>query len=271
MLSWVDSHCHLQTSVWGAHITQIREEARQAGVACCIIPSVDAGDFVKVPALASRFQDVYALGIHPYAAKNSSEADIVALSKAIHQHRHDPKCVAIGEIGLDGRFLSDQQISLYAQQLRLAKDQDLPVILHAQQSIDRVLKELRELRPKAGILHAFNGSLQQAEALLKLGFKLGMGGAVTFDNARHLRQLAKELPLEALVLETDAPDMPPQWRYQPRNQRRHPEEKGTNTPAELPKIAAVIAEIRGLSLQALAEATTQNVMTVFPALKSLIP
>lgn len=268
---WVDSHCHLQAPVWAAEVALVREEARQAGVACCVIPSVDAGDFARLPILAASFQDVYALGIHPYAAKNSSETDIAELSQAIHQHRNDPKCVAIGEIGLDGRFLSDQQISLYDRQLRLAKDQDLPVILHAQQSIDRVIKGLRAQPPKTGIMHAFNGSLQQAETLIKLGLKVGLGGAVTFENAHHLRQLAKELPLEALVLETDAPEMPPQWRYQPRNKRQQSEEKGLNSPAELPRIAAVIAEIRGLSLQALASATTQNVITVFPAIKSLIP
>jgi TatD DNase family protein len=149
----------------------------------------------------------------------------------------------------------------------------LPVILHVRRSADRLLKYLRELAPPEGwrgIAHAFNGSQQQAEAFIGLGLKLGFGGAVTFEAARQIRQLAVNLPLDALVLETDAPDMPPHWLYQTAQVRAEGGAQGRNEPAELPRIAQVLADLRGISVHDLALASTANALVALPRLKELL-
>jgi len=139
---------------------------------------------------------------------------------------------------------------------------DLPVILHVRRSAERLLQHLRQVRVRGGIAHAFNGSLQQARAFADLGFCLGFGGALTYERATRLRQLACDLPLEALVVETDAPDIPPQWLYTPAAARAEGRAQGRNSPAELPRIGALLAELRGLSSQALAQSTTANARRV---------
>ena len=171
--------------------------------------------------------------------------------------------------------LRERQWQCYREQLRLAQRHGLPVILHVRRSADWLLKGLREAaargRPVAGgIAHAFNGSLQQAQAFQSLGFKLGFGGAATFDAARQLRQLFATLPPEALVLETDAPDIPPQWRYVNAAERAAGRPQGLNSPAELPRIAQVVAGLRGLAVEALAEATTANARQALPGLAALL-
>ncbi|MBK5207672.1 MAG: TatD family hydrolase, partial [Polaromonas sp.] len=157
--------------------------------------------------------------------------------------------------------------------LLLARKHGLPVILHVRRSADKLLKHLRELAPEggwSGIAHAFNGSQQQATEFIKLGFKLGFGGAVTFESARRLRRLAAELPLDALVMETDSPDMPPQWLYSTAEQRAAGQAQGRNEPGELPRIAQQVACLRGLSADALALATSANALQALPKLKGLI-
>ena len=148
------------------------------------------------------------------------------------------------------------------------------MILHVRRSADRLLKHLRELVPAGGgwtgIAHAFNGSQQQAGEFIKLGFKLGVGGAVTFDRALQLRRLAAELPLSALVLETDSPDIPPHWLYKTAEQRSQGQAQGRNEPAELPRIAAVVAQLRGMPVAALADAAWANSMVALPRLKGLL-
>ena len=140
------------------------------------------------------------------------------------------------------------------------------MILHVRRSADRLLKGLREVPVRGGIAHAFNGSLQQAQAFIALGFKLGFGGALTYERALQLRRLALELPLNALVLETDAPDMPPHWLYRTAQERAQGLPQGRNAPAELPRIAAVLAGLRGISLDLLAEQTSRNALQALPLL-----
>jgi TatD DNase family protein len=156
--------------------------------------------------------------------------------------------------------------------LQLARKHDLPVVIHVRRSVDRVLKHLRQVgrgRPWHGIAHAFNGSEQQAHACIAQGLKLGFGGAVTFDRALQLRRLAASLPLDALVMETDAPDIPPHWLYRTESQRAEGLPQGRNEPAQLPRIATVVAGLRGISVEALAEATTRNAMAALPRLAGL--
>ena len=154
--------------------------------------------------------------------------------------------------------------------LQLARRFDLPVLLHVRRSADRLLKGLREVPVPGGIAHAFNGSLQQARAFVALGFKLGFGGALTFERALQLRRLAVELPPEALVLETDAPDMPPHWLYRTAAERAAGTLQGRNSPAQLPRIAQVLADLRGVSLAALAEQTTANALQALARLQGRV-
>jgi TatD DNase family protein len=259
----------------------MRARAQAAGVGHCVLPAVGVFNFATVRTLAHEFGDSYALGIHPLYVKQSSEGDLALLDAELSARRDDPRLVAVGEIGLDYFVpeltqspLRERQEHFYREQLKLARKHGLPVILHVRRSADKLLKHLRELVPQGGwqgIGHAFNGSAQQAGQFLKLGFKLGFGGAVTFEPALQLRRLAAELPLGALVMETDSPDIPPHWLYTTAAQREAGQPQGRNEPAELPGIAAVVAELRGLPVEALAAATTANVMAALPRVGMLLP
>ncbi len=278
---WIDTHCHLDAPEFAPDLDEVRARARQAGVGHCVIPAVAVPHFGAVRELAQRLGDSYALGIHPLWVPQSTEADLAALAQALAAHAHDPRLVAVGEIGLDffvaelqTEVLRARQEAVYRAQLQLARQHGLPVILHVRRSADRLLKHLRELCPPGGwrgIAHAFNGSVQQAQAFVALGLKLGFGGALTFDSARQLRRLATELPLEALVLETDAPDIPPWWLYRTAAERAAGQRQGRNEPAELPRIAAELAQLRGLAPEALAEQLRHNAVSALPRLAGLLP
>lgn len=273
MPSWIDTHCHLDAAEFAADRDAVRQQAAAAGVAHCVIPAVERANWDAVRQLAHRNGDSYALGIHPLYTARAADADLALLTQALEQHHPDSRLVAIGEIGLD--FFADgldpvRQEQFYRAQLQLARRFDLPVILHVRRSADKLLKGLRDIAVPGGIAHAFNGSLQQAQAFIALGFKLGFGGAVTYDRALQLRRLAAELPESALVLETDAPDIPPHWLYTTAEQRAAGQPQGRNAPAELPRIAAVVAGLRGLPLAALARSTTANACAALPRLAGLV-
>ena len=280
MTSWIDTHCHLDAPEFSADVLAVRERARQAGVRFCVIPAVAVAHFENARRLAHSCGDGYALGIHPLFVGRAADTDLAQLDAALLRHRDDPRLLAVGEIGLDFFVpelklspLRERQEFFYREQLKLARQHGLPVILHVRRSADRLLKYLRELAPPEGwrgIAHAFNGSQQQAETFIGLGFKLGFGGAVTFEAARQIRQLATSLPLDALVLETDAPDMPPHWLYQTAQARAEGGAQGRNEPAELPRIAQVVADLRGISAQDLALASTANALVALPRLKGLL-
>src|SRR5690606_24434335 len=193
---------------------------------------------------AHRHGDAYALGIHPLCTGGAAEADLALLDEALAKYRDDPRLVAVGEIGLDyfvpGLDPARQEF-FYRAQLVLAQRHGLPVLLHVRRSADQLLKQLRQV-PVRGIAHAFNGSAQQAGEFVRLGFKLGFGGTVTFERALQIRRLATQLPLASIVLETDAPDIPPHWLYRTAQERAGGLPQGRNEPAELPRIAAVLAD-----------------------------
>lgn len=279
-MNWIDTHCHLDAPELAHDLAPVRERARQAGVVHCVIPAVERANFQSVRQLAHRFGDSYALGIHPLFTPRAAEADLGELDRALAAHADDDRLVAVGEIGLDffvpelkAEPLRAHQEAMYREQLRLARRHGLPVILHVRRSADRLLKHLRELCPPGGwqgIAHAFNGSTQQAKAFVDLGLKLGFGGALTFPAARQLRALAQALPLEALVLETDAPDIPPCWLYRTAAQRAEGLPQGRNEPAQLPAIAAELAALRGLSLLDLADRLRHNAASALPRLGRLL-
>jgi TatD DNase family protein len=255
----VDTHCHLDAGEFDSDRDAMLESSRRAGVGAFVVPAIGVGHFPPVLAMADENEDVwFALGIHPLLVDRAGDDDLGRVRRAVEAARSHPRFVGLGEIGLD-YFVPgldrERQGRFFVEQLRIAREFELPVIMHVRRSVDAVAKELRRFRPVSGIAHAFNGSEQQARQLLDLGMALGFGGAMTFTRARNIRRLAASLPIEGIVLETDAPDISPAWL--------HP---GRNSPAELPGIARVLAELRGLGEDEVAKATAGNAARVLPAL-----
>lgn len=269
---WIDTHCHLDAQEFATDVAAVRERARAQGVLHCIVPAVEVGNFAAVRNLAHRHGDSYALGIHPLCTGRAQEDDLDLLDRALSDAKDDPRLIAVGEIGLDyfvpGLDAVRQEL-FYREQLALARRHGLPVILHVRRSADQLLKHLRS-SAVSGLAHAFNGSTQQAQEFVKLGFKLGFGGAATFDRALQIRRLAQELPLSAVVLETDAPDIPPHWLYRTADQRASGLPQARNEPAELPRIAQVVAGLRGIAMDDLARATRHNAAQALPKLAGLL-
>lgn len=253
-LSFIDTHCHLDAAEFAADRDAVHARANAAGVALQVIPAVTRDNFTEVAATCQRYSDCLpAWGMHPLYIDIHHAGHLADLRRQIEVWRP----VAIGEIGLDlfvpGLDFATQEF-FYVEQLKVARDYDLPVLLHCRRANDQILKHLRRVYgggARGGIAHAFSGSRQQAEAFLKLGFKLGFGGAFTWTRATRLRALAFELPLEAIVLETDSPDIPPAWLGKQRNE-----------PAAVAGIAAALAELRGVDVLTIARQTTANARAV---------
>lgn len=253
----IDSHCHLDAAEFDEDRDQVIEQSRKAGVEALLVPAVHVDNFDEVRRLARRYMHVrYTLGIHPMYVERSGESDLDQLSGLVPELLGDPQFVGIGEIGLD-HFVPgldhERQALFFDRQLRIAREFDLPVILHVRRAQDQVLKHLRRTGSHAGIAHAFNGSRQQADFFLNQGFVLGFGGAMTFTRALQIRRLAAGLPAEAIVLETDAPDIAPSWRHPARN-----------SPLELPRIALALAELRAESVENCIRATARNIQRTIP-------
>ena len=283
-LRWLDSHCHLDAPEFDPDRTAVIQNAQSHGVAWYVMPAVQAKDFLSLQKLAQEFHQPYALGIHPLYVPQAQEKDLDflaqciegALEKDAQGLRSDTRLVALGEIGLDffvpalcEPAMREKQEFFYHAQLKMAHKFKLPIILHVRKSADELLKGLRRYVVQGGIAHAFNGSFQQAQTFIEMGFALGFGGALTFDRALQLRRLATELPLSALVLETDAPDIPPHWLYKTQAQRKSElglAVQARNEPSELPRIGAVLAQLRGLSVSDIAAVTLANAQRVLPQL-----
>lgn len=268
---WIDTHCHLDAPEFVADVDAVVQRARAAGVTGLVLPAVRVRDFDRVRELAHAHGAVYALGIHPLAVPQAQDEDLAQVAEAVRCWRDDPRLVAVGEIGLD-HFVPHQDLQrqerFYQSQLAIAREVDLPVLLHVRRSADALLKGLRRCPVRGGIAHAFNGSEVQAQAFVERGFALGFGGTLTFERSRQIRRLATNLPASALVLETDAPDIPPQWLYRPVAVREH-HPPARNEPAELPRIGRVLAELRGWSPAEAADCTWANARRVLPRLETL--
>ncbi len=285
----IDTHCHLDAPAFDVDREELVHQARALGVGRMVIPAVSPNRFEIVRAMAHSLPGMgYALGVHPWFVqpgqlvrvdpaccavllqehekKNTLEQAISTLASALERYRDDPCLVAVGEIGLDGGVAGLDEAAqhyLYAAQLKLARDFDLPVLCHVHKAQDQVLKGLRRFGVKQGIAHAFNGSVQQAQAFLAQGLKLGLGGQLTYSRAQRVRRLAVELPLEAIVLETDAPDQPPAWCSESRPPR--------NTPVEIVRIAQTLADLRAIDIEELAVCTTANAYSALPRLQFALP
>ena len=264
---WIDTHCHLDAHEFGDRSLALAAQARERGVEMVVIPAVDRGNFSLVRDLAHKAPNAsYALGIHPIYVPQAAEEDLAAMRTAVEAAMADPHFVAVGEIGLDFFIpmlcepaMREKQVFFLREQLRIARDFELPVLCHVRKSQDQVLKHVRQMAPPGGIAHAFNGSFQQAQAYIDAGFKLGFGGNLTFTRALQIRRLAAQLPLAAIVVETDAPDIAPAWV--------HP---GVNTPAEVAGIGTALAGLRGEAPELVARATSANALDVMPRLRALL-
>lgn len=252
----IDTHCHLDATEFAADRAEVLKAAKAAGVTGLVIPAVEPGSFDTLRACCWSSSDddlkcYPAYGIHPLYLPALDDAALPVLRQWLASEMVGERPpVAVGEIGLDhfvpGFDVLRQEFFLI-EQLKIARDLDLPVLLHTRRAVDQVLKCLRRVRVRGGIAHAFSGSRAQAEAFVALGFGLGFGGAMTFAGSTRIRKLAAELPLSSVVLETDAPDIPPAWLAGRRN-----------APAELPRIAEMLAELRRIPVGEVAAATSHN-------------
>ncbi|HUN91279.1 MAG TPA: TatD family hydrolase [Burkholderiaceae bacterium] len=262
---WVDTHCHVDAAEFDADRDAVVERAAARGVRVIVIPAVDVAGFGRVVDCARRHGLAYTLGIHPLYVEQAADDDLDRVEAAARDALGDPHFVGIGEIGLDffveGADVKRQQHFL-VRQLQLAKRLDLPVVLHVRRAVDDVLRQIRHSDVRGGIAHAFNGSEEQAAAYRRAGLRLGFGGAATYDGSKRIRRLVAGLPDDAWVLETDAPDMPPQWL-------RDVTASPRNEPGELPRIAGEIARLRRVTPQALAEQGLRNALAALPRLRQL--
>lgn len=259
-LSYIDTHCHLDFSVFTDDLDDVVQNAMAAGVEKIIVPAVSANNWQAVHTLTQRYHNVYAAyGLHPMFLAQHQHEHINALEHFLAQHQQ-PQTIAVGECGLDF-FVSgldhEQQLSFFIAQLQLANTLSLPLIIHARKSLDIILKYSRQYRQTTrteyrGVIHCFSGSEQQAYQCIEQGFLLGFGGAITYPRAKKLRHLVATLPLESLLLETDAPDQPAAMYYGQRNE-----------PKMLVDIATTMAELRDCEVSVIAEATSYNARTLF--------
>jgi TatD DNase family protein len=249
----IDSHCHLDAAEFDHDRDAVIQRARAAGVTAQIVPAIAANGWPNLRALCSSHEGLYpAYGLHPMFLAEHRYDHVDVLRTLLATERP----VAIGECGLDfhveGLDVQRQQF-FFEEQLKIARDFDLPVIVHARKAVDAVIATLRRIGGLRGVVHSFSGSQQQAEQLWKLSFCLGIGGPVTYDRAQRLRRIVATMPIEFLLLETDAPDQPDSAHRGERNE-----------PARLTVVCDCIAELRrGLSLGDVATATSRNAVRMF--------
>jgi TatD DNase family protein len=248
----IDAHCHLDFPDFDADREEVFSRARAAGVGRFVVPGTTRARWPDVLALGERDDVDVCLGLHPYFIEEHHDEDLDALEEALEEH---PEVVALGECGIDARFEEsrDTQWHYFDAQLRIAKARELPVVIHCVHANDKVVKRLRQLDlPQGGLLHAFAGSPEQARKFLDLGFTIGLGGAVTFDRAKRLHRAVKSLPDDGYVLETDSPDMPLAGHQGERNE-----------PARVAGVCRVVADLRGESVERVAEASTATARRLF--------
>lgn len=252
MFTLADSHVHLDDVAFDDDRDAVIERAGHAGVDTMIIPAVDASSWPRIKALCASHHQLYpAYGLHPMYLEQHAPEHIDALSSWLD----DARVVAVGEIGLDFHVAGldhDLQRHYFASQLTIARDRELPVIVHARGALEEVILTLRRMPGLRGVVHSFSGSEQQAQQLWRMGFHIGLGGPVTYERAQRLHRIVTKMPIEHLLLESDAPDQPDAGH---RGQR--------NEPARILEVLRSIAALRGESEASVAIATTANVRRLF--------
>ena len=253
----IDSHCHFDFAPFAADPALAWTQAQQVGVKAMVIPTVGSSNWHTVATLCQQFSGLYyGLGIHPFFSHQHSVNVVAELACLLTSAKNDEQCVAVGECGLDFAVANvnrDQQLQWLQAQLQLANEHDLPVILHCRKAFAELVTLLRQQPPKmGGVYHGFSGSYQQAMQLIDLGIKIGVGGTITYSRAQKTRATIAKLPLSALLLETDAPDMPVSgYQGQP------------NRPERLVDIVTTLADIRGDTYAQIAQATTLTCTELF--------
>jgi len=248
----IDSHCHLDAPAFDADRTEVLARARSAGVKAMIVPAVTAALWPKLRAVCRQAPGLFpAFGLHPMCMPEHRTQHLDQLRQWIERERP----VAVGECGLDffvQGLNRDLQLQYFDAQLKLAREYELPVIIHARRAVDAVILSLRRIGGLRGVVHSFAGSLEQARQLWKMGFWIGVGGPITYPRAQRLRRVASAMPLDSLLLETDAPDQPDSAIPGQRNE-----------PARLVQIARTLAQLRQQSVTAIARATSANARELF--------
>lgn len=252
MIELVDSHSHIDVDEFEPDRADVVARARAAGVLQQVVPAIDAAGWPRLARVCREYPGLHpAYGLHPMYLASHRDSHLDALRERVAGER---PC-AIGECGLD--FFVEgldpqRQQAIFDAQLRLARDMDLPVIVHARRAVDAVIASIRRVGGLRGVVHSFSGSLQQAETLWREGFLIGLGGPVTYERATRLRGLVARMPIEFLLLETDSPDQPDcAWRG------------ARNEPARLVHVLETVAGLRGQTPGAVAAATTRNARSLF--------
>ncbi len=250
----IDSHCHIDLQPFENDRKQVVNACYADGIEAIINPGVSSHNWEKILHLAQQYPMIKpAIGLHPCFTNEHHKQDLTQLDELLGKEK---SIIAIGEIGID-LFIKNQELEkqqwYFAAQLDIAQKYNLPIIIHARKSHDLVLKSIRQHKfTCGGTAHAFSGSLQQAKAFIDLGFKLGFGGTITYERARKTRQVLQQIPLESIVLETDAPDMPPVNTQGVRN-----------TPTNLRGILKCAAKLLDLPAEQLEQITTENCKQLF--------
>ncbi len=248
----IDSHVHLDDSRLADDYPAVLQRAAEAGIYAMIVPAVQRQSWPRLRQICLDCPQAWpSYGLHPYFIAQHQLSDLDDLRDWIS--REQP--VAVGECGLDyHRSVLDHalQIDFYSAQLQIAREFDLPVIIHATHAVDDVTKYIRRSGHHKGVIHSFNGSLQQAKILIDLGYLLGFGGAATYARATRIRSLITQLPLDSLLLETDAPDQAPQAYHGQRNE-----------PGYLIDVIKTFAECRSEDQETIAAATSKNAERLF--------
>ncbi len=249
----IDSHCHLNHPDLAEQLGQVTHQANGAGVHGFIIPGVVAAQWPDILNLGTQDKGFHAAaGLHPLFLADHKDHDLVVLEELCSQKR----LVAVGEIGLDfynGKERQIEQQQLFEQQLAIADTFGLPLILHVRKAHDQVLSILRRKKfTRGGSVHAFNGSLQQAQQYIEMGFVIGVGGSITYSRAKKIRTMVQGLPVESIILETDSPDMLVSGK-----------EHGPNLPQYLPEVLKSVAQLKQFSSEKLAEMTWNTTHEVF--------
>jgi TatD DNase family protein len=262
---WIDTHCHLDAGEFDDDRDQVVARARAAGVAMLVMPTGQVDDAPKVQRIAQQHGFAYALGFHPLWIDGVADEAVDRLRDAVRAALADRHFVAVGEIGIDLFEPGDvaRQEWFFREQLRVARDAAVPVIVHVRRSADLLLKHLRRIEVPGGIIHAFNGSAQQAGQFVARGFRLGFGGSMTYTGSERIRRHAAGLAESAWVLETDAPYIAPAWR-------RGPQAVERTEPSDLARIAAELAALRGVDVATLARQNRANALAALPRLAPLL-
>ncbi|WP_447556526.1 TatD family hydrolase [Vreelandella sp. EE22] len=247
----VDAHCHLDFSDFDDDFDRVIEAAREEGVCHFVVPGTTRKRWPQVKALGERSDMSHCLGLHPYFVDEHDPEDLARLDEQLHV----PGVVGVGECGIDARFDQslERQWHYFDSQLKLAKSHHLPVVIHCVKANDEVGKRLHQLAlPRAGLIHAFSGSYEQASKFLDLGYVLGLGGAATYDRAQRLHRVIKQLPSDAFVLETDSPDMPLSGGQGRRNE-----------PSQISRVCETVARLRNQPVEEVAASSTRNAARLF--------